>query len=244
MTHTYNITGLTCSGCVAKAKNELLKIGEIIQADIQLKEPQATLTMQKHIPVETLQAALNNGGNYIITQINEERNNTIPVQKVKLWLEVYKPIIVVFAYITAITVSIEIAGGFFVWNSWMQNFMAAFFLVFSFFKMLDIKGFADSYSTYDIIAKRWSAWGYVYAFIELALGLAYLVRFNEMITNIATFVIMSISIAGVLQSVANKRKIQCACLGTVFNLPMSTVTILEDGLMIGMSAVMLIMLNA
>ncbi|RYZ78221.1 MAG: heavy-metal-associated domain-containing protein, partial [Proteobacteria bacterium] len=44
---------------------------------------------------------------------------------------------------------------------------------------------------------------------------------------------------GVLQSVLNKRKIQCACLGAVFNLPMSTVTIIEDGLMIAMSAVML-----
>ncbi|OYW82093.1 MAG: heavy metal transporter, partial [Sphingobacteriia bacterium 32-37-4] len=38
----------------------------------------------------------------------------------------------------------------------------------------------------------------------------------------------------------NKKKIQCACLGDVFNLPMSTVTIIEDALMIGMSAVMLL----
>jgi hypothetical protein len=124
----------------------------------------------------------------------------------------------------------------------MQNFMAAFFLVFSFFKLLDIKGFAESYSTYDIIAKKWLGWGYVYAFIELGLGIAYLVKFNSLITNGVTLAVMSVSIIGVLQSVLNKRKIKCACLGAVFNLPMSTVTIIEDALMIGMSTAMLVMM--
>ena len=51
---------------------------------------------------------------------------------------------------------------------------------------------------------------------------------------------MTVSIIGVLQSVMNKRKIKCACLGDVFNLPMSTITIIEDALMIGMSVTMLL----
>lgn len=51
---------------------------------------------------------------------------------------------------------------------------------------------------------------------------------------------MTISIIGVLQSVLNKLKIQCVCLGAVFNLPTSTVTIIEDALMIMMSGLMLI----
>jgi hypothetical protein len=83
-------------------------------------------------------------------------------------------------------------------------------------------------------------WGYVYAFVELGLGIAYLVGYNPLITNGVTIVVMSISIVGVLQSVLNKKKIQCACLGTVFNLPMSTVTIIEDALMIAMSGAMLL----
>jgi hypothetical protein len=117
--------------------------------------------------------------------------------------------------------------------------MAGFFLVFSFFKLLDLKGFADSYSTYDIVARNWKGWGYVYVFIELALGLAFLTGFNPFLTNAITLVVMTISIIGVLQSVLNKRKIKCACLGTVFNLPMSTITIIEDALMILMSGIMI-----
>ena len=76
-----------------------------------------------------------------------------------------------------------------------------------------------------------------------ALGLiAYLISFQPLLTNTLTFIAMSISIIGVLQSVLNKKKIQCACLGVVFDLPISTVTIIEDALMIGMSRTMILML--
>jgi hypothetical protein len=92
---------------------------------------------------------------------------------------------------------------------------------------------------YDVIAKRIPVWGYVYAIIELGLGIGYLINFNPLLTNWITFIVMTISIVGVLQSVLNKKKIQCACLGAVFNLPMSTVTIIEDALMITMSGIMI-----
>ena len=122
----------------------------------------------------------------------------------------------------------------------MRVFMAGFFLTFSFFKMLDLRGFAESYAMYDIVAKKLNNWGYIYAFIELTLGIAYAINFQPIIVNIVTLIVMTISIIGVLQSVFNKRKIKCACLGAVFNLPMSTVTIIEDALMIAMSVAMLV----
>ncbi|MNY12803.1 hypothetical protein D3C86_1459020 [compost metagenome] len=125
---------------------------------------------------------------------------------------------------------------------WMQHFMAGFFLVFSFFKFLNLKGFTESYVMYDIVAKYIPVWAYIYAFVELGLGIAYVLDFNPLLTNSITLIVMSVSIIGVLQTVLNKKKIQCACLGAVFNLPMSTVTIIEDGLMIAMSAWMLLML--
>ena len=118
--------------------------------------------------------------------------------------------------------------------------MAGFFLVFSFFKLLNLKGFAESYAMYDIVAKKWNGWGYVYAFVELALGIAFLTGYNPILTNSITLVVMAVSLIGVVQSVLNKRKIKCACLGDVFNLPMSTITIIEDGLMIVMSGIMLL----
>jgi copper chaperone CopZ len=240
MTHTYNITGMTCGNCVAKAKSQLLMLGDITEANVQLTAPQATITMQKHIPVTALQDALSKAGNYTITEVDGGMHHATPAEETGSWLETYKPILLIGAYITGATLLVEVANGDFNWHTWMQNFMAGFFLVFSFFKLLNLKGFAESYSSYDIIAKKSLSWGYVYAFIELGLGVAYLVDFNPALTNAVTFIVMSVSIVGVLQSVLNKRKIQCACLGAVFNLPMSTITIIEDALMIAMSAFMLI----
>jgi hypothetical protein len=123
----------------------------------------------------------------------------------------------------------------------MNAFMAGFFLVFSFFKFLDLKGFANSYAMYDFVAKKIPAYGFTYPFLELALGIAYLTAFNPVFTNWATIIIMGVSSIGVIESVINKKKIQCACLGAVFNLPMSTVTIIEDLLMVAMAVGMLVM---
>ncbi len=228
---------MTCNGCVAKVKNELLTTPDILEANVQLAPPQATITMQKHIPVTVLQNALGKTGKYNITEADGGMHHA-PGEAAKPWFETYKPILLIFFYISVITIiAASSAQGFNLMLA-MRVFMSGLFLIFSFFKMLDLKGFTGSYSTYDIIAKKFTAWGFIYAFVELLLGIAYAVNFEPLVTNTITFIVMSVSIIGVLQSVLNKRKIQCACLGAVFNLPMSTVTIIEDALMIAMSGVM------
>ncbi len=121
----------------------------------------------------------------------------------------------------------------------MRYFMAGFFLVFSFFKLLDVRAFANAYAGYDLLAARWHGWGLVYPFVELALGMAYLANFNPLLTHWATIIVMGFSAIGVIRAVTNKTQIQCACLGTVFKLPMSTVTIVEDVGMVLMAAWML-----
>jgi hypothetical protein len=126
----------------------------------------------------------------------------------------------------------------------MRYFMAGFFIVFAFFKLLDIRAFAVAYAGYDLLAARWHSWGLIYPFVELALGIAYLAHWNPMFTHWATIVIMGFSAIGVIRAVMNKTKIQCACLGTVFKLPMSTVTIVEDVGMVLMAVAMLVMPSA
>lgn len=241
MTHEYKITGMTCSSCVARVKSEILKLGDILSADIQLQSPQASITMNKHVPTVALQQAVNKAGHYIITEADGGMKSAAHASgEVVEEKNSYFPIFLIFGYITGISLLIQFELGSFNWMQWLNHFMAGFFLVFSFFKLLNLKGFAESYSMYDIVAKRWNGWGYVYAFTELALGVAFLTGFIPILTNAVTFMVMTVSIIGVLQSVFNKRKIKCACLGAVFNLPMSTITIVEDSLMIGMSAIMLL----
>ena len=238
MTHTYQLTGMTCTSCEAKVKSSLLTLPDITSVEVSKDTNSATITMEKHIPLNTLQEAVKKAGEkYQITAIQHYE----AAEQTKSWLTTYKPILLIFFYITTIS-SVVVFSFNLHWQEFMNLFMAQFFLVFSFFKMLDIKGFADSYAMYDIVAKKIKAYGFIYPFIELALGIAFITGFNPFLTNITTLVVMSISIIGVLQSVLNKKKIQCACLGAVFNLPMSTVTIIEDALMIVMSGSMLCMM--
>jgi cation transport ATPase len=238
----YQLKGMTCSGCEAKVKHLLLSIADINAVEVSKENDIATLKMNNTIAIQTLQSAL--GGNESKYQISEKQATVIVknTDVERSWLETYKPILLVFSYIAGISYLFQAQQAHFNLMQWMQHFMAGFFLVFSFFKLLNLKAFAASYAMYDIIAKRFSTWGYLYAFIELGLGVAYLINFKPFLTNSITLLVMSVSIIGVLETVVNKKKIQCACLGTVFNLPMSTVTIVEDGLMILMSAMMLMML--
>ena len=126
-------------------------------------------------------------------------------------------------------------------RNWMIDFMGLFFMAFSFFKLLDLKAFANAYRSYDILTKIWPRWGYIYPFVELIFGLLLLHRIELFWTNIAITLVLGISIIGVIQSVLQKRKIKCACLGTGFNLPMTQVTIVEDATMMLMAILMLIL---
>jgi copper chaperone CopZ len=242
MTHKYQVSGITCEGCVSKVKSLLEKIPGVTTSTVGL-DGKVEVTMSHHVATADLQAALRDYPKYqlveathiapITTLADEEDQRTF-------W-DTYKPILLVFGYILGTTLVVEAATGLFDWMRWMCHFMAGFFLVFSFFKMLDVPAFAASYSSYDALARRWLGWGYVYPFVELALGALFLLDYNPLVTNSLTLAVMGISTIGVVQSLLAKRKFQCACLGAVFNLPMSKVTLFEDVLMVVMSGVMMLM---
>lgn len=233
MVHQYQVTGMTCSSCEAKVKSALLTIENVTNVTVSKDLENATITMDKHIALSDLQKVLDN--KYQITAINHNEM----AEQTKSWFETYKPILLIFFYILLVTTLLQTQNTKFDFMQAMRHFMSGFFLIFSFFKLLNLKGFAESYVMYDVLAKQIPVWAYLYVFIELSLGIAFLINFNPILTNSITVIVMSISIIGVLQSVLNKEKIQCACLGAVFNLPMSTVTIIEDALMIAMSGIML-----
>jgi copper chaperone CopZ len=237
MTHTYQITGMTCGSCEEKVKSALLALKNVTAVEVSKENNTGTISMDKHVDLSELKQAL--GDKYQISEMLHIKNET--EEESKSWFATYKPVLLIFLYIFSATALIELTSEKVDVMRWMRHFMAGFFLTFSFFKLLNLKGFKESYSMYDIIARKIPIWGYFYVFIELALGVAYLINFDPIITNSVTFVVMTVSIIGVLKTVLDKKTIKCACLGDVFNLPMSTVTIIEDGLMILMSLGMLIL---
>ena len=152
------------------------------------------------------------------------------------------PLIVIFSVIILFTVFMQLRASDADVMFAMRNFMGGFFIVFGGFKVLNWKGFAEAYSMYDIIAKRSRAYAYAYPVIELALGLAYLLAFQLLLTNIVTLVVMIVGSIGVANELRKKNQITCACLGVVFKIPMTKVTLIEDVLMATMAAVMILIL--
>lgn len=243
MTHTYEVAGMTCNNCVARVKSELLKIANVMDAQVQLSAPQATITMKQHIPVAELQQAVTKAGHYTIKAVDEYHQMPVmPAEEPTVSGNSYFPIFLIFGYITVITVLAQWARGGFEWMSWMRYFMAGFFLVFSFFKLMSLRGFAEGYGTYDIVARKWPVWGFVYPFVELGLGIAFLLNISPLIVGVITLVVMSVSSIGVIKSLLKKQRFQCACLGTIIKLPLSKVTLFEDLLMVAMSGITLLFL--
>jgi copper chaperone CopZ len=232
-------TNLRCGACVAAVKPLLDAEPAISRWDIDVESADKDLTVSGNtIDRDKVNAALNKAGYEIVGDVESPTEAATQVADVKP--ATYYPLILLLAFLLLIVGIVELRAGSFQAMRAMSHFMGAFFLAFAFFKLLDLRGFATTYRMYDVVAARVPIYGYLYPFIELALGISFVAAWQPLITNIATLIVMSISIVGVIQTLVNKRKIRCACLGTVFNLPMSTVTLVEDGSMIVMSAIALI----
>jgi copper chaperone CopZ len=251
-TQTYALTGLHCNACVGRVTKSLEPLAAGVA--VSLNPMQVVLT-GAHAEFGALQNAVAAAGKYALlpsqtvnTAADQSNRALAAPEKVapqdpsKSWLATYSPLLLIVAYILGGSALLQIGLGGWASVSLMETmryFMACFFLVFSFFKLLDIDAFANAYAGYDLLAKRWRGWGLLYPFVELGLGAAYLANFNPLLTHWATIIVMAFSAIGVIKAVASKTQIQCACLGTVFKLPMSTVTIVEDVGMVLMAAVMI-----
>ncbi len=240
MTHTYNITGMTCGGCKASIEKYLGNVNNVTNVAVNLEKAEAKVTMSSHVATEILKKALpekytlSEKENKNVFQMTSQSMNTT---EEKSKLQQLQPLLLILFYIATASVLLHYKN----WdgNAIMLDFMGLFFIVFSFFKMLDLKNFPDSFRMYDPLAKRISIYGWIYPFIETALGLMFLMRFEIEIALIVTLVVLSITTVGVTKTLLDKKSIRCACLGTALKLPMTEATFIENAIMIVMAIVML-----
>jgi hypothetical protein len=189
--------------------------------------------MDKHISSDELQNALPE--KYTVSAPTSLTSSTIPSEKTKL--QQLKPLLLILFYITSAGALLHYKD--WSWSEFMLDFMGLFYIVFGFFKMLDLKGFPESFKMYDPLAKRLPIYGWIYPFIETALGIMFLMRYEVNIALIMTLVVLGITTIGVSKTLIDKKSIRCACLGTALKLPMTEATLIENTLMITMAALML-----
>ncbi len=242
MKHTYKITGMTCGSCKASVEKSLGDLNEVTKVEVNLENNEATITMRNHIEVAKLQKALSS--KYTITEKTQKnvfasaQTSSFKIEEEKSKFQQLKPLLLIIFYIATASVLLHYKN--WSWNEFMLDFMGLFYIVFSFFKMLDLKGFPDSFRMYDPLAKRVPAYGWVYPFIETALGLMFLMRFEVNIALIITLIVLGITTIGVTKTLLDKKSIRCACLGTALKLPMTEATFIENAIMIVMAILMLL----
>ena len=237
MTQDFSVLGMTCEGCVAEVSNSLKSLEGAESVKVDLKAEKATISANRLLTLEEIQAKLPE--KYTVS------DSGIPTTKVledkpkatSKWRQL-RPLFLVFGYLILGTILMNAKE----WNtnSAMLDFMGLFYIVFSFFKLLDVKGFAQSFRMYDPLAKRLPIYGWVYPFLELVLGLFFLTHFQITLALWATLLILGSTIVGVSKILLDKKTIRCACLGTTMNLPMTEATFIENAIMLVMAVFMLI----
>jgi len=241
MKHTYKVTGMTCGGCKASVEKYLSKVKEVTSVTVDLEKREAEVGVNTHVSTETLHKALPE--KYTITEKTKEKkipeipSTEFMMEEPKSKVQQLKPLFLIIFYITSASILLHYKD--WSWGEFMFDFMGLFYIVFSFFKMLDLKGFPDSFRMYDPLAKKIPLYAKVYPFIETALGLIFLMRYEITIALWITLVILGITTVGVTKTLLDKKSIRCACLGTALKLPMTEATFIENSIMIMIAILML-----
>ncbi len=226
------ISGMTCEGCKSSVEDKLSSLDGVDDVQVNLARGQAVIYSKSPVSFSLIKETLppkygliNEEG----VKLDTHDEVTTKVSKIKQ----LKPLFIILGYILIASILLNYKN----WNSSnaMLDFMGLFYIIFSFFKILDIKGFSMSFSMYDPLAKQAPIYGYIYPFIEVLLGMMFLIRFEVNIALILTVIVLGITTIGVTQTLINKRSIKCACLGTTLNLPMTEATFIENALMIIMA---------
>jgi hypothetical protein len=236
MNMRYYHTNLRCEACVSAIRPEMDRVVGAAGWSVDLASPEKVLRTQadRAVVEPILQAA----GYQIVA---EREASAAPAAVADEKPVTYYPLILVLLFLGGGTLVAQLRLP--AWDGMraMNDFMGLFFLTFAFFKLLDVPAFASAYAGYDLLAQRMNMWGYVYPFVELSLGVLYLMPMVPWPVHAVTLVLMSLGAAGVAQTLLDRRKIRCVCLGNVFNLPMSFVSLAEDAGMAVMAAAMLVL---
>lgn len=152
----------------------------------------------------------------------------------------YIPLITIVFLISAFVFARQLFYGFSL-QQLMHEFMGTTFFVFGFIKALRWKGFVEAFRSYDIIAKHSSLFAYLYPVIEMLIGILFFKKIYPVGVSVFTIGLLSFGMIGVLQELRKNNPFPCACLGAVFVLPMTWVTLFEDLFMIVMALALIFM---
>ena len=144
----------------------------------------------------------------------------------------YLPLIYVYIFSLLITLNVTFYYSFLFRES-VLLFLGIFSLIFGILKIIKLKSFVDSFIEYDFISKKVKAFAYAFPFIELIFAVSFLLRRELILIELACLIFYTLNLVSVIKALLQKKKFVCACLGGLFNVPLSYVSLAENLTMIG-----------
>lgn len=154
----------------------------------------------------------------------------------------YRPVIAVFAVaaLMALAASWQAFGDPFTVRAlqWLISFSMC---ILAMLKLQDVERFSGMFLGYDLLARRWVPYAYIYPFAELLAGALMAAGVFKVLSIPVAIFIGGIGAVSVVKAVfIDKRELKCACVGGSSQVPLGFVSLLENLIMVGMGVWMIV----
>ncbi len=152
----------------------------------------------------------------------------------------YTPVLAVFAVAALIALAVDWLSMGAITARVLPNFIATAMVLLAMLKLQDVERFSTMFLNYDLLARRWVPYGYIYPFAELGAGVLMLAGALTWLSAPVALFIGGIGAVSVFKAVyVDKRQLKCACVGGSSNVPLGFVSLTENLMMIAMAVWML-----
>jgi glutaredoxin len=154
----------------------------------------------------------------------------------------YRPVIALFAMTALMAAAVSRAAfGTPLTPQALQWFIGLSMCVLALLKLQDVERFSSMFLGYDLLAKRWLPYAYVYPGAEAAAGVLMVAGILQAVSIPVALIIGGIGAVSVIKAVyIDRRDIKCACVGGDSRVPLGAVSLAENLMMVGMAVWMLL----
>lgn len=149
----------------------------------------------------------------------------------------YTPVVVVFAVAAALAMAVSHAVFADATTLRAAEWFVGFAMtILAMLKLQDVERFSTMFLNYDLLAKRWVPYGYVYPFAEAGAGVLMAAHALDWLSIPVALFIGTVGAVSVFYAVyVQKRELKCACVGGSSRVPLGAVSLSENALMVAMS---------
>lgn len=150
----------------------------------------------------------------------------------------YRPVAVLFALTALLAMAASTAAS----GSPLTTRAAEWFIAFSMvalamLKLQNVESFATMFLNYDLLARRWVPYSYIYPYAEAGAGLLMVAGVLTWLSVPVALFIGAVGAVSVFKAVyIDRRELKCACVGGASNVPLGFVSLTENVMMVGMAA--------